>query len=987
MGNLPKPNTPPASAGRIPGLIAAKKATRTINGKTVDIPKVDLIRALFKGTDEDRATLRAVWSQLDQNQKRELAVTMANEMPGARPNTDGPISMEGKEILDFMRGVELPPERLAALQSDSALSTRVRLDEDTDIADVDDAVDGTADRAATEEPLDDTRPRMSRRDLPEGVDPKKLGMKDPNSDMGSSKLSRQTPLHAERKTVIVEVPGPDGKPMRQAITETEGRYSDKDMARKRKAENGQPIRPDDMERVEDYVDPEDGVRKKGFSGRAPADMTERAPNDVYNDTVRQILEGTRGEADRVNTLYQALRASDEAQGFHPDPRAAFKTPREMAEILWRNADQVSFLEARNPVSPIQRRRLKGDIESENVGSRFLGLPDTTQGQAARMAQEAGLPTSNTQFRSRAEMDILDTIEKEVIRRYGGSGWGRQYDEAGNLVDPGVGVADTPSGLPAAPEGGAYREGVSTTQDPGRVPALEGSANRPGERPQDGPSRLPDASEWEEPFHRELTQQRVGGLPMDRPGSPEQLGSRGTGEASVRKDYRTPEQIAQDAADKQRSLEGKRDLVADRYNTFARDSEGKPPIRTRRTIEQVQSDIDALYEQARALAESDARANEALRASGQKGNIGPGRDQGYAYEPDPGRLRELQDELRQAQILDSLSRRIGTAYAKKPVEGEVGSVDDSPAVSTKGRKGQKADPHREMKDRVRKMAEEARDGQKASAQQTAQQPPARDPNDLLQEAANEGVIEENLSTPRKAEPAPEAVQPSQPEDPGTGLVPAGEARGVDGPSFRRSGEMSPEEMALESAATPIDGPIVRRNENPTVDAEYVSPQSDPEVIDAEFEVRPAPEGGLVPSRPAEGVDGPSFRREPDAPPKTPDTTTTDPAPNPPEPKPKLTAREMLWKAGKWGVGAGVGVMALRAMLGSGDRGGLAQPMGSAANAGGPGEGSVPEESFEPSPYGELNDYNPMSSADRIKLMQKMNSWRPNMETQTAQNWRM
>jgi hypothetical protein len=973
MGNLPKPNTPPASAGRIPGLIAAKKATRTINGKTVDIPKVDLIRALFKGSDEDRATLRAVWSQLDQNQKRELAVTMANEMPGARPKTDGPISIEGKEILDFMRGVELPPERLAVLSgdkktgknagNDGSAGSVVKADNEPAYTDAESTGQEVPDGDYSDLPEDDLRPRMSRRDLPEGVDPKKLGMKDPNSDKGSSKLSQQTPLHAERKTVIVEVPGPDGKPMRQAITETEGRYSDKDMARKRKAENGQPVRPDDMERVEDYVDPEDGVSKKGFAGRAPADMTERAPNDVYNDTVRQILEGTRGEADRVNTLYQALRASDEAQGFHPDPRAAFKTPREMAEILWRNADQVSFLEARNPVSPLQRRRLKGDIESENVGNRFLGLPDTTPGQAARMAQEAGLPTSNTQLRSRAEMDILDTIEKEVIRRYGGSGWGRQYDEAGNLLDPGVGVADTPSGLPAAPEGGAYREGVSTTQDPGRVPALEGSANRPGERPQDGPSRLPDASEWEEPFHRELTQQRVGGLPMDRPGSPEQLGSRGTGEASVRKDYRTPEQIAQDAADKQRSLEGKRDLVADRYNTFARDSEGKPPIRTRRTIEQVQSDIDALYEQARALAESDARANEALRASGQKGNIGPGRDQGYAYEPDPGRLRELQDELRQAQILDSLSRRIGTAYAKKPVEGEVGSVDDSPAVSTKGRKGQKADPYREMKDRVRKMAEEARDSQKASGQQADPQKPAQDPNDLLQEAANDGLIEESLPAQRQEAAAEAADPPARAEGP----------ESID---------------PLDSAATEIHDPDAHVPHRDGVD-------------DPEFPEPPRSEPG--PDTPyrdgvddSEGPDSPRTEDSPATPEKTPDPAASpDPdkvdGAQPPDPKPVTKkgylTRDNLWKAGKWTAGGLVGIAALRAMLGSGNSNGLAQPMGSAANAGGPGEGVVPEESFEPSPYGALNDYNPMSSADRIKLMQQMNSWRPNMETQTAQNWRM
>jgi hypothetical protein len=90
--------------------------------------------------------------------------------------------------------------------------------------------------------------------------------------------------------------------------------------------------------------------------------------------------------------------------------------------------------------------------------------------------------------------------------------------------------------------------------------------------------------------------------------------------------------------------------------------------------------------------------------------------------------------------------------------------------------------------------------------------------------------------------------------------------------------------------------------------------------------------------------------------------------------------------------GAGILALRAMLGTGDRGGLAQPIGGAANADGMGGGIGPDgrpvmvdgspEASAPFPeYAES-----MSASDRIRAMQQMNNFRATSNGMTAQNWR-
>jgi hypothetical protein len=904
-----------------------------INGKTFDIPKVDLVRAMFKGSDADRAALREMWGQLEPSQKQELAISMANEMPsatlkeGAQRGLGDTLSFEGKEILDYMRGVDLPPERIAVLSGDEAAGGRKGSDSsagsvvdgnkepgavDESIRDAGD--EGATDEVSTEEPSDDTRPTMQRRKLPDGMDPDALGLKDPNSEKSTSKISKQTPLHSQRTVSIVEVPGPDGKPQKTVLVETEGRYSDPDMARVRKAESGKD--PGGMERVKTYKDPETGVSGQGYSGRGPADMTERAPNDVYNDTFRQILEGTRGEADRIGSMYEALRNND---NFHEDPRVAFQSPRQMAEALWRNADQVSFLEARNPVSPLDRRRLTGDIESENVGSRYLGLPDTTPGQAARMAQEAGMPTDNTKLRSRAEEDILQTIEKEVALRYGGSGWGRKYDEAGNLVEPGIGESNTPSNMPAV-----------TSEGPSRLP--EQSADQGLWQPEPDDPMYDRVQEFRQAAYRQGTQDRVGGLPMDNPGTPE--GSSKSSGFREKPDNRSPAQIERDNADKQAAWEGRRNSAADRFNSYSKDKNMQGVIKTRRTAREVQADINDAHDR--------------------------GADDAY--------IAGLQEELRQAKILDGITSRIENVRAKSdPAQPtQVGTEDDGQAVSTRGRQGRRADPHKDMKDRVRLMAEQARDGQKA--------PPKENNADV---AVSEDTVNQMLEEGRPGSiddpDSPDYIPPvNAMGEPDGGLSGPPERAPAprSTPSAAAADNATPEDLALEASATEITPDPVPEPDAPATPDITASPD--------EPEVPRTPEETVTPD-PSTKVDEATVAADAD-----PKSTTK------PTAKPKQTwGRRLGQVAGLAAPTIGVGLI-LRAMLGSGGSAGLAQPIGSAANAAPPedelglggGKGGMPMAS----PYPAGDSFTPMSSADRIKLMQQMNSWQPSSGTQTAQSWR-
>ena len=419
-------------------------------------------------------------------------------------------------------------------------------------------------------------------------------------------------------------------------------------------------------------------------GRSAADRGEKSMQESYDELINRVILGQQGSAifrpkmgsnDDLNTLYEMVRANPN-KPFHSDPRAAFQTPDQLAEVLYNNMTQQPLLDAHNPVSPLARKRVLQGIEDENIDNRNLGLPPVSQGQAGQFASEMGMPTSRGAQRGPIEQQAIDSLKNQIVQRWGGSGWGRKYDEAGELTDFGTGTPDEPSGLPAA------------TATETRLP----------EQPADQGLWQPDADdpvkdrvdEFRQAAYRQGVQERVGGLPMDKPGTPESSAATAR-EFSEKPDNRSAEQIAQDNADKQAKFESNRESAASKFNVHNRDKDLKGVIQTRRTVDQVQADIDALHAKYEEQALADGKRAEELRAQGEKPNLGPGKDRDYTYAPTAEELAPLEEELRQSKILQGITSKLGRKASKKDKPAVVGTAEDKPAVSTTGAKGEKTGP--------------------------------------------------------------------------------------------------------------------------------------------------------------------------------------------------------------------------------------------------------------------------------------------------------
>jgi hypothetical protein len=498
-----------------------------------------------------------------------------------------------------------------------------------------------------------------------------------------------------------------------------------------------------------------------------------------------LYRPTRGSSDEVMMAYEMLRANPNSP-FHADPRVAFQNPEQMAETLYNNLNQGKLLNAHNSVSPLARRRALQGIEDENIDNRNLGLPPVSQGQAAQFASELGLPTSRGAQRGPIEEQAIASLKNLIVQRLGGSGWGRKYDADGSLAEFGTGTPDEPTGLPAV------------TQTEARLP--EQSADQGLWKPDESDSdELKDMVEgYRQAQYRHGVQERVGGLPMDKPGTPES--SRAASEFTEKPDSRSAEQIAEDNAAKQARWENKREREASNFNVHNRDKNLQGVIQTRRTVEQVQSDIDALHAKYEQQAIDDAKLAEEMRARGEKPNLGPGRDREYTYAPTAEELAPLQEELRQAQILQGLTSQFGRKPRRKPrkkpsnrevedavaraieeAEGKpaVGTAEDKPAVSTRGAKGETTGTITPRETFGRFDTGDGSDGADISElpdvegvrEKTPIEPPKTDEIDPLESAATDIADPDAPKVePPKTEPEAPKVEPEKgPEDVGAEAV--------------------------------------------------------------------------------------------------------------------------------------------------------------------------------------------------------------------------
>lgn len=878
-----------ANTARLRKLIGMKGDAQTVSGKSFDIPKVDLIQSMFYGTDATRAELKAMWDSMDREAKKSLYVQMMDAMPSPRKGAH--LSPEGQEILDFLVKGEIKPER-AKTFSDPTIQ-RDNVNPDRTAADVDAEDAGTAAPAQEFDglPEDDVRSGFAKRPLPDNVNLRDNNLHGTDHRRASSKLETRPTFRVEKHAEIVEAPGPDGvvkeRPMQVIDSEN---YTPEDLARINRAKRGKSV--GDMDGAPETFTDATGKTRKGVPSRGPADVGETSKAQAYDDVMHNIIYGQRnspvykptsGTSDELMTAYEMLRANPDSP-FHADPRVAFDSPEAMAEALFHNMNQQRLLDEHSPVSPTARRDVRQAIEDENVGNEFLGLPEVSQGQAAQLADEMGMPTSRKAQRGSIEQQALDTITNRIRQRFGGSGWGRKYDADGNLVDPGVGTPDQPTGLPA----------VSS-----RAPEVE---SRLPDQPRDEGLADPDAQEivdrWHDLWDRQARQERLG-LPLeDRPADARPAQAAGES-GGVARDHRTPEEIERDNADKQAAWEGKRQSAANRFNSYTRNADGSPYVQTLRPAREVQAEIDRLHE------ESFARQDDG---------------------PDPGRLAKLQDELRQAKILDGLTspfgrnargRRGGNGGKFTKREPQLGTNDQG-VVSTKGRQGKKAGPVTDAAtDEVNaRLSEEASDVDAVPAEAPKNKHEAR-AEEL--EAAAKGEREEAAAA------AAEAGTPAEPPK----------------------------------------GPPEAPPKTPETEAE--KPPADPAVT---------PE----PPKADGGGDAPKD------PPKTGDADASKPKPK----TEKASGGGMIRRLLGWGAtagAAGLGIYGLN-RLGQSPDDATAE-----AGMGGDGVDVAPDAASSsagaslaagsPDFYGAQ----PMTSEQRIKLMQQLSGMSPNMNVQTAQNWRM
>jgi len=912
---------PPENLERFRKLLGYKNGALELNRRMVEIPQADMMREMVR-TPEGRATLQKFYSGANGDQKRALFELLVKEFQD--PKRQANLSIEGREILEAMKGMPMSPERQAVLAADAADATN----------------DGRRKPVPTAEYPTDTGTdptelsRYPRPELPAGVKPKEKNLKDPNTDNATSSLREEPGLRTQTNVDWVEMEGGSRKP----VVSVEGRLGDADLARVKRAEQGIDPGP-----LSDF-------KARGSLTSPQQQFDQMFLKAIDGKKASNILQDGIGEVDPLMEMYLMLRANPNAE-FKLSPNANFSSPREMAEYLMRNVTPDVLANRFNPTSPSQIGGLKEGLRAdrqlaEMTGETFAKTPR----DVSEAADQAGVPRgSKANLRYYSEQ-IIPALEQQLRRRFGDN-WGKSYTE--------IGVPDDIRTAEPAPKGQGLELSEGTTQDLNGIPAAADTAARP-------------ESEWQgplapTPLTENLAQinaaergtrmldratkdvvDDVDGVPGDwfiesgrgiegrtvKPGTDlhgmmkEQIAEINTPIESKRAAKEDPSGPAEwspseklpDPNRTQELVEGraasKRDFEAEKYNGQV-DESGK--IKTRRTANEIRADIEALHQKYRDLALSDAEKAAAIRATGQKANIGPGKEQGYTYAPSQQELEPLRDELRQALILESLTSRYGKKADAKP--SQVGTSEDKPVVNTKGRRGQKA----VSEEQVEKELADARIAagiDPVPAKQAAEAAPAPEAKPVVAEA--EKPIDPLDSAATELDPAEAPKQPSE-----------------DTPDNRKAQE-PPKEVEQEAEAN--------------ADAQKAE-------SDAESE-RPNVEAETIP----EDVGKPKDK------------------------KGGRTWGQFAGAATKYGLGAaaiGLPISALRKKMyedrelpaawgNDPERPTMEQmPLDEVAVGAGDPVGV--------NPFGRHAEFSGLSPAERIRIMQRMGSLKPSLNTQTAQNW--
>lgn len=910
-----KPRTPQdANTARIRSLVGRKDSVREIGRQKVEIPKIDMIREMSR-TPEGRAALKSMFDGMEPAAKENLFEALVKGFKD--PTGKNFLNIEGREILAALKG-KSPSDADAAIAADkSAIQA-------------DDAEEGTRTRRFKSqskkkeieaeydedtgiEPTELTR--YPRQPLPEGFDPKAKNIADPNTDVATSSISDKPSLRSETSVEWVQMPDGTRKP----VVSTDGRLSDADYAQR--AEQGKFDKNWDERWLAWEQGGKEGPMPKRQKVQPLSDNKARgsqtSPQEIYDrkflswmdgKKASNVLQSTISKDDELMEMYLMLRAAKD-KSFALSPNATFSSPRQMAAVLLRNMSEQSLANRFNPATAGEIRGLATELMTENEALKLEGRPPKgTARDASELADKRGVPRGSVKTQQYAASQVLDALERKLRERFGDH-WGSSHTEVG--VPDNIRTAEpAPASDPAGPVG----EG--TTQDPSRVPGIADVAPRP-ESTWQGPLA---PSPLTEHLDKIGAGKKSGGISV-HPAEPEAAETGWFGDkprtvmpktdlhgmmkgqlAEARTPLEGPKKEAQDGpanwgpdslqpmpgrdkATVEGRIAGRKEAEAEKYNEFV-DESGK--VNTRRSAREVAAELQSKLD-------SDASDTE---------------------------IAALKEELRQAKILDSLVSPFGKK-APRSNGAQIGTPD-GPAVSTKGRQGQQAEP-----DPFDELADEM-------AADRAPQAQARSIEDELADARIAAGIDPADARPKPQPPVDDAIDP------------------------------------LESAATPIDDPE-------TAAAKNADAKEAPEDVES---ARPAEEAKTIPED-AGSVDTPKDKAVDQPVPEKKGTKTA--------PKKGSVGRYAGWGTAATALGLPA-IFATRSQMFQ-DR---EIPAAWGEEAARPEMEQMPVDvpvemgedasvAFD-SPFRPTDNFSgPMSPADRIRLIQKMGSLRPNPHTQTAQNW--
>lgn len=460
---------PSANAERIRRLAGTKSDTVRAGGRDIENDRIAVIRSLANGTAAERETLKMILSSLDDKQKKGLAQAIALEYRNPRTGGVG-LTAEGDRLMSILAesGTASPdqvPVNAAGLPDDPVGPSPSRprpkpagLDPKT--AGVRDP--GGESTRLKDEPL----------------------LRGPELQVESVPVAGKDGEASETFIVSPKVDG-KGKPVG-------GRLSDKDYAAVKKGEayeRGKGPKPEPLSDIDALAT--DKSPQQMLDDAVMALINGSMPQGRKGRTATGVYTPPSGSRDHAMEIWELLRLpimqGEGGAKSLAGPNAAFSSPRQMAEQVVRNMSR-ELLE-RPAITPSQADRAKKVLGYESQARRVEGQgPLTNEAAGLLLSKEGGdLPIAKGK-RKAFEEQAIERLTREFETRFGDK-WGEDYKpsetsigeevDADGLTDDGIVESRMPGDL-----------GPGTSQDPSKIPAKPDNVR--GRQPAPAPFKHPQS---------------------------------------------------------------------------------------------------------------------------------------------------------------------------------------------------------------------------------------------------------------------------------------------------------------------------------------------------------------------------------------------------------------------------------------------------------------------------------------------------------------